>query len=87
MRSSVSDTPPAVERLLIEGYRRMAPREKLECVVRLNRALDQLARARLRAQYGENLTERELRLRLGALRLDRRVMIDAFGWDPRIRGL
>jgi hypothetical protein len=87
MRSSASDTPPAVERMLIEGYRRMAPREKLEHVVRLNRALDQLARARLRAQYGEGLTERELRLRLGALRLDRRVMIDVFGWDPRIRGL
>lgn len=87
MRSRVSDTAPAVERLLIEAYRRMAPREKLERVVALNRAVEQLASARLRAQYGEDLSERELRLRLAALRLDRRVMVDAFGWDPRIYGL
>ncbi len=87
MRSRVSDTPPAVERMLIDGYRRMAPQEKLERVVALNRALEQLARARLRAQYGENLSERELRLRLGALRLDRDLMVEAFGWDPRVHGL
>jgi hypothetical protein len=87
MTARASDTPPAVERLLLDGYRRMAPREKLERVVALNRALEQLARARLRAQYGEDLSERELRLRLGALRLERRLMVDAFGWDPRLHGL
>jgi hypothetical protein len=87
MKSGASDTPPPIERLLIEGYRRMAPAEKLERVVALNRAVDQLARARIRAQYGEDLTERELRLRLAALRLDRRVMVEVFEWDPGIRGL
>jgi hypothetical protein len=83
----VSDTPPAVERMLIEGYRRMPPREKLQRVVALNRALEQLARARIRAQYGDDLPERQVRLRLAALRLDRRLMVEAFGWDPRVRGL
>jgi hypothetical protein len=87
MKSGASDTPPPIERLLIEGYRRMPPAEKLERVAALNRAVDQLARARIRAQYGEDLTERELRLRLAALRLDRRVMVEVFGWDPGIRGL
>jgi hypothetical protein len=87
MRSRASDTPLAVERILIEGYRRMAPRDKLDRVIALNRAVEQLARARIRAQYGEDLSDRELRLRLAALRLDRRVMVEVFGWDPRIRGL
>jgi hypothetical protein len=48
--------------------------------------LDQLARARLRKQYGDDLPEREMRLRLAALRLDPQLMADAFGWDPRLRG-
>ena len=82
-----SDTPPAVERLLIDGYRRMSAGAKLRRVASMNRALEQLARARLRARYGPALSERELRLRLGALRLDPDVMRDAFDWDPRVHGL
>lgn len=82
-----SDTPAAVERLLIDGYRRMSAGEKLGRVAAMNRALEQLARARLRAQYGKDLSERELRLRLGALRLDADVMTTVFGWDPRVHGL
>ena len=82
----MSDTSPDAERVLIAGYRRMAPADKLRRVVALNRAVEQLARARLRQQYGPDIPERELRLRLGALRLDRSVMIDAFGWDPREHG-
>jgi hypothetical protein len=82
-----SDTAPGIERMLIEGYRRMTPAAKLERVVALNRALDQLAAARLQVRYGPDLPESELRLRLAALRLDPGVMTRAFGWDPRIRGL
>lgn len=87
MGSQASDTPLAVERLLIEGYRRMSAREKLQRVVALNRTVEQLAAARIRAQYGERMPERELRLRLGALRLDERLMLDVFDWDSRARGL
>ena len=82
----MKDTSPAAERVLIEGYRRMDPRQKLERVVALNRALEQLARARLRTQYGEQTPEREMRLRLASLRLDRETMIKGFGWDPEERG-
>lgn len=87
MKPATADTPPEVERMLVEGYRRMSPRRKLERVVALNRAVERLAAARLRARYGEDMSERELRLRLGALRLDRRVMLEAFRWDPDVRGL
>jgi len=84
---AASDTPAEVMRVVIEGYRRMSARGKLERVVAMNRALDQLARTRLRAQYGGHMSEREMRLRLGALRLDPDVMAKVFGWDPRVRGL
>jgi hypothetical protein len=86
VREGRVDTSPAIERILIEGYRRMDPQQKLARVVALNRALDQLSRARIRAEYGD-VPERELRLRVASLRLDRRTMIDAFGWDPEERGL
>lgn len=82
-----SDTPLAVERLLIDGFRRMTPTEKLQRVVALNRALDVLARARLTARYGPHMPEHEMRLRLAALRLDADLMADVFGWDPRAHGL
>jgi len=82
----LSDTSPQAERLLIEGYRAMSPGDKLARVVALNRALEQLASARLRSKYGDALTDEERRLRLAALRLDATLMRDAFGWDPSIRG-
>jgi len=80
------DTAPDAEAVLIEGYRRMDGREKLRRVAALNRSLERLARARIRARYGPGVTEREMRLRLAALRLGRGRMIEAFGWDPRTHG-
>lgn len=86
MKTQSSDTPPEVEEILLEGYRRMSPREKLERVMDLNRAAREMAAARIRAQYGPDLSDRELRLRLAALWLDRETMVRAFGWDPEIQG-
>lgn len=82
-----SDTAPGVEQLIIEGYRRMSPAEKLGRVVALNRGLDQLVTARLRARYGAQLSDQELRLRLASLRVDPKLMADVFGWDPAVHGL
>ena len=65
------DTPLEVEEILLAGYRRMTPAEKFERVADFNRAVQQMALARIRAQYGLNLSEREERLRLGAFWLDR----------------
>ena len=81
-----SDTSPAAERIVIEGYRQMSASRKLELVAALNHTLTQLATARLLAQYGP-MSESELRLRLAALRLDARFMRDVLGWDPAVRGL
>ena len=84
--AAAKDTPPEVQAMMIEGYRRMSPAEKLQRVVDLNRAVENLARARLRAQYGPNLSEREENLRLASLYLDRDTMIRAFDWDPEVEG-
>lgn len=84
--SVFDDTPADIERRVIEGYRAMSPAGKLERVASLNRALVALARARLRRQYGGNLTERELRLRVAALHLPRQTMVEVFDWDPEERG-
>lgn len=86
MRTQSPDTPPEIEEILLEGYRRMTPREKLERVLDLNRTVLQLAAARIRMRYGPDISERELRLRLAALWLDREIMVKVFGWDPEIEG-
>lgn len=80
------DTAPEAEAVLIEGYRRMTPHEKLERVVDLNRAVRELALSRILAKYGADLSARERELRLAALWIDRDTMIRAFGWDPEVQG-
>ena len=82
-----SDTSADAERVMIDGFRRMSPAQKLERVAALNRALVDLATARLRRQYGPSMSPRELRLRLAALRLDADTMRNAFDWDPATPGL
>jgi hypothetical protein len=82
----VTDTPPEVEEVLLSGLRRMSGAERLRRVVDLNRSLEALAAARIRAQHGPDLPERELALRLAALRLDRETMVEVFGWDPGVEG-
>jgi len=72
--------------MMIEAYRRMTPGEKLQRVVDLNRTAEAFALARIRQQYGPDLTEREENLRLASLYLDRETMIRAFDWDPEVHG-
>lgn len=79
------DTAPGIERFLIEGYSRMSPQHKLKRVSELTKAVQQLALARIRSQYG-SIPRREQRLRLAALWLDRETMMRVFDWDPRQRG-
>lgn len=80
-----TDTHPDAERVLVEGYRRMSAAAKLKRVVALTQGVQQMALARLRAEYPE-ATERELQLRLAALWLDDELMRRAFDWDPEARG-
>jgi hypothetical protein len=43
MRTQSADTSPEIEELLLEGYRRMTPWEKLRQVFELNRMAQQMA--------------------------------------------
>ena len=85
-RSSMSelfgdDTSLDAEAVLVAGYRRMTPMERLARACDLSLAVRQMALARLRAEH-PLATERELRLRVAALTIDAETMRQAFGWDP-----
>ena len=86
MRALALDTPPDVEEIVLEGYRRMTPFQKLRRVVELGVAAEAMAAARIRARYGPEISPRELRLRLAALQLDRQTMVEVFDWDPEDKG-
>ncbi len=83
----ITDTHPDAQRVLLRGYAAMTPAEKLRRVVDLNRSVEALAAARIRKEYGAEISDRELALRLAALRLDRATMIKVFDWDPDAHGL
>lgn len=86
MRALALDTPPDIEEIVLEGYRRMTPAQKLRRVVELGVAAQAMAAARIRDRYGPEISERDLRLRLAALQLDRQTMIEVFDWDPEEKG-
>jgi len=85
MINQANDIPPQIQKMLIAGYRSMSPRQKLNQVSELTKAVQQLALARIRKQYG-SLSEQEQRLRLASLWLDRDTMIRVFRWDPQAEG-
>jgi hypothetical protein len=75
------DTHPSIYKIMIDGYRNMTPQQKLRCVDEMTKAVQQLALARIRKQYG-HIPEREQRLRLASLWLQRETMLKVFNWDP-----
>ncbi len=81
----LSDTRPEIERIVVDGYRRMTPAQKLARVDDLRQLTIGLAERRIRAQY-IGASDRQVRLRLGALTLGRDLMIKAFDWDPEREG-
>lgn len=80
-----SDTSKEAEQFLIEGYRSMSAAQKLQQVSMLTRAIQRMALARIRAQYGA-MSENVEKLRLAALWIPRETMIKLFDWDPEIQG-
>ncbi len=61
---ALSDTAPAIERIVIEGYRAMTPAQKLARVEDLRRVSLGLAEARIRREYPQ-ASEREVLMRSG----------------------
>ncbi len=85
MFTQAYDTTPHIQKMLIAGYRKMSPQQKLKRVSELTLAVQQLALARIRKQYGTR-SEREQHLRLASLWLDRETMKHVFHWDTQKEG-
>ena len=81
-----SDTPPEIERLLVDGFRRMPLDQKLCRVFSMNQMLRELEEARIRVTYGADLSDREVRLRVSVLWLGRDLVLRATGWDADVEG-
>jgi len=82
---SLTDTPPEIQKILVEGYRKMSPQEKMKRVSELNRSVLQMALARIRREY-RDISEQEEKLRLASLWIDKDLMIKVFGWNPQQEG-
>lgn len=74
-----ADTHPLVHQMMIEGYRRMTPAEKLAKVAGLTNAARSLALARVRAQHPEAGSEEQV-LRAASTWLDADLLEAATGW-------
>jgi hypothetical protein len=85
MKPQSPDTHPEIERILIEGYRKMAPWEKLASVAAMNNAARSLQVAQIRKQH-PHAGEHEVRMRLASRWLPADLMRRAFGWDPDKEG-
>ena len=84
-RPLARDTRPTAEKVWIEGLGRMSLREKARVIEALHRAAWAMALEGVKLRHPE-AGEEEIRLRLGALRIPRELMIRAFGWDPEKEG-
>ena len=82
---SPNDTHPKIEILLIEGYRRMSPTQKLERVRALTRAVQELALMDVRRRH-PGADAREQALRVASRWIEPDLMVRAFGWDVREAG-
>ena len=85
MKPQSPDTPPEVERMWLEGMRRLSFAEKLARVRALNQSLQQLQTSDIKRRCPDAGDE-EIRLRLAARRLPAELMRRAFGWDPDTQG-
>jgi hypothetical protein len=79
------DTHPAIEKLLVDGYRKMTPARKLAIVNELTVAVQRLALADIRRRH-PSADEHEQKLRLASRWLDAATMRRVFDWDPDVQG-
>ena len=79
------DTSPEAERVLMDLYRRLDPSERMRLVFDQQAASDAFALCGIRMRHPQ-AGEREQKLRLAALKIERELMIRAYGWDPLSKG-
>jgi len=79
------DTAADARAFQLARWSEASPARKLEMIEALCHDSRRLALAGIRQRYPD-ATRREQTLRLGALTIERQLMIDAFGWDPEREG-
>ena len=84
-RSQSPDTSPEVDRRIFERYSRLAPWEKVRIMDDLRRTADGLAIVGIRRRH-PNADEKEIRLRLAALKYGAEITRKFLGWDPDVEG-
>ena len=80
-----SDTAAAAEREYLRMLREAPSWRKAAMVDALTKSCRELARSGVRMRY-PGAGEREIRMRVASLWLDRETMIRAFDWDPAREG-
>jgi hypothetical protein len=85
MKPMALDTPPEIEQMLIEGYRKMSAAQKLQIMQDLNRTAQLLALGDIKRRH-PNASKRELQLRLASRWIEPELMKEAFGWDVEVEG-
>ena len=85
MKTLSSDTSPEVERIMIEGYRKMSAWKKLKQVGEISQLVRQLAMNDIHRRY-PMADDREMKLRLASRWLEPELMKKAFAWDPEKEG-
>jgi hypothetical protein len=81
---SVSDTSPEASTRQVEIWRSMTHAEKARVVDKLNADVWRMAETGVRLRHPD-ATDREVFLRVAALRNGRELSIAVYGWDPEIR--
>ncbi len=82
---SAKDTHPMANAVIVEGYRKMTPVQKIERVRSLTLAIQELALADIRRRHPEADTT-EQALRLASRWISPELMRRAFGWDAQKAG-
>jgi hypothetical protein len=78
------ETDPKEFAALVKESREMTPSQRLTRVFELTEAHHAQQREAIRLMYPA-ADEREVFLRVAALRLDREMMIKVYGWDPDLK--
>jgi hypothetical protein len=79
------DTNQDSERMLVELARATPVWKKFQQVANATEACRAFARAGILRRHPD-ASEKEVKLRLAALSLDRETMIRVYGWDPEVEG-
>ena len=80
-----SDTHPQIHAMIVEGYRRMSPAQRLDQACALSMSIRELALLNIRRRHPD-ADAREQVLRLASRILPAETMRRACGWDVETMG-